>query len=76
MHAYVGVGKQDTEQWFQGRQDQALASEAIVILLAQRGHMRPDKNNAKATALHDQLASEECWPKRLKAKPPGGFIRL
>ena len=76
MHAYVGVGKQDTEQWFQGRQDEALAPEAIAILLAQRGHMRPDKNNAKATALHDQLAAEGCLPKRLAARPPGGFIRL
>ena len=62
MHAYVGVGKQDTEQWFQGRQDQALTPEAAATLLAQREQGRLGKNNAKATAQHDQLAAEGCWP--------------
>ena len=58
VHAYLGVGQQDPEQWFQSRQDQTLTPEAIAAYLAQREQARTDKDYAKADAIRDQLAEE------------------
>ena len=65
-----------SENAAQGRQDQALTPVVIAILLAQCEQARADEANVTAYALHDQLASKRCWPKRLIARPPGGFIRF
>ena len=56
VHAYLGVGQQDPEQWFTlARGDDQLSAEQIEQQILARQQAKQDKDFAKADQIRQQL---------------------
>lgn len=58
VNDFLGIGQQDSQQWFQQSNKSALTKEAIDELIAERNQARSQRDFARADAIRSQLAEQ------------------